>query len=57
MKRDEEKKDYARDPLDQIKPVSRIRIGQIVWPRFDCDYQAIDGVIDERYKDSANLDE
>ena len=40
-----------------IEPVARVRVVQIIRPRFDGDYQSIDGVIDERYKDSANLDE
>jgi len=57
VKKDEEKQDHARDSLNQVKPVSRIRIGQIVGPRFHRDHQTIDCVIDERYKDAADLDE
>ncbi len=54
---DKEEQNDAGDSLDQVKPVARIRIREIVWPRFHRDHQTIDGVIDERYKDAADLDE
>ena len=43
--------------MDQIEPVAWIRIVQIVGPRLDRDHQTVDGVIDERYKDSAGFHE
>ena len=55
MERNEEEKNHTSDALDQIKPISRIRIGEIIGPRFNRDDQPIDGVIDERYKDSADF--
>jgi hypothetical protein len=57
VKQDKEEENDAGDALDQIEPVARVRIGQIVWPRFPRDHQAVDGVIDERYKDAADFDE
>jgi hypothetical protein len=54
---DEEKQNHSGDSLDQVKPVARVRVVKIIRPRLHSDYQPIDGVIDERYKDSANLDE
>jgi hypothetical protein len=54
---DKEEQDYSGDSLNQIEPVSRIGIRQIVGPGFPRDHQAIDGVVDERYKDAANFDE
>ena len=57
MKGDEEKQDHACDSLNQVKPVSGVRVGQVVRPRFHRDHKTVDGVIDERYKDSTDLDE
>ena len=57
MKRYEEKQNDAGNSLNQVEPVSWIRIGEIVWPRLNSNYKTIDGVIDERYKDSADFDE
>src|SRR2546422_10665834 len=56
VKGNKEKQDNAGDALNQVKPISGIRVGKIIGSRLDCDHQAIDGVVDERYKDSANLD-
>ena len=57
MKSNEEKQNYTGEALDKIEPVSRVRVIQVIRPRFHGDHQPIDGVIDERYKDSADLDE
>jgi len=57
MESDKEEQDYSGDSLNQIEPVARIWIREIVGPCFPGDYQTIDGVIDERYKDAAYLDE
>ena len=57
MKRDEEEENDAGYSLNQIKPIARVRVVQIVWPRLHRYHEAVDGVIDERYKDSANFDE
>ena len=57
MKRDEEKKNDAGNSLNQIEPVSWVRVGQIIRPRLDRNYQTVDGVIDERYKDATDFHE
>src|ERR1051326_8570540 len=56
VKKDEEEENDAGDALDQVEPVARVRIVQVVGPRFDGDHEPVDGVIDERYKDAADLD-
>ena len=55
MESDKEEEDYSGDSLNQIEPVSRIWIREIVWPCFNSNYQTIDGMVDERYKDASNL--
>jgi hypothetical protein len=57
MESDKEEQDYSRDSLNQIEPVSWIWISEVVWSCFPGNYQTVDGVIDERYKDAAYLDE
>jgi hypothetical protein len=52
-----DEKDDSSNSLNQVKPIARVRIVQIVWPRFNRNYQAIDGVIDQGYKDAAYLNE
>ena len=54
---DKEKQNYAGDSLNEIEPITRIRIGKVVWPCFNCYYQSVYSVVDQRYKDAANLDE
>src|SRR5215211_3346515 len=46
VKKDKEEQDYAGYSLDQIKPVPRIRISEVIRPRFHGDHQPIDGMID-----------
>ena len=55
VKRYEKEENHTRDTLDQIEPIARIGVIQIIGPRLDGYHQAIDGVIDERYKDSADF--
>jgi hypothetical protein len=57
VKQDKEKQDDAGDSLNQVEPVARVRVVQVVGPRFHSDHQTVDGVVDERYKDAANLNE
>lgn len=57
MEENEEKENDASDSLYQVEPVTRVRISQIIWPGFNRNHQPVDGVIDERYKDAADLDE
>ena len=57
MESDKEKQDDSSDSLNQIEPVAGIWIHEIVWPCFNRNDQTVDGVIDERYKDAAYLDE
>jgi len=57
MKCNEEEEDDPGDSLDQVEPVPRVRIIEVIGSRFNCNHQSIDCVIDERYKDAANLDE
>ena len=57
MESDKEEQDYSGDSLNQIEPVSRIWISEVVWPCFPGNYQTVDCVIDERYKDAANFHE
>src|SRR5688500_1066622 len=57
VEKDKEEQNYAGDSLNEVKPISRIRIGQIIGPCFYRDHQTIDGVIDERYKDPGCFDE
>ena len=53
MESDKEKENYSCDSLDCIEPIARIGISQIVRPRLHRNYQTVDGMVDERYKDSA----
>ena len=57
MESDKEEQDYSSDSLNEIEPISRKGVREIVGPCFPGDYQTIDGVVDERYKDAANFDE
>ena len=54
---DKEEQNYAGDSLNEIEPITRIRIGKVVWPCFNCYYQSVYSVVDQRYKDAANLNE
>ena len=53
----EEEKYYSGDPLDQIEPVSWVRVIQIIGARLYRDHQAIDRMINERNKNSADFNE
>jgi hypothetical protein len=57
VKKDEKEENNAGKSLNQVEPVARVGISEVVGPRFHCDYKTVDGVIDERYKDAADLDE
>ena len=57
VKSNKEKQDDSGYSLDGVEPVARIWIGQVIRPRLHGDHQTIDGMIDERYKDSANFHE
>ena len=57
MEGDKEKQNYAGDSLNEIEPVTRIGISQVVWSCFDSYYQSVYSVVDQRYKDAANLNE
>src|SRR6266496_5774151 len=45
MKSNEDEQNDSRHALNRVKPIARIRIVQIVWPRLDGDHQSIDRVI------------
>ena len=55
MESDKEEQDDSGDSLNQIKPVAWVWVREIVGPCFPGDYQTIDRVVDERYKDADNL--
>ena len=57
MKGNKEEKDHTSDSLDKVEPIAWIGIAQIVGSRLNGDYQAIDGVVDERYKDTSDFNE
>jgi hypothetical protein len=46
VEKDEEEQNYTGDSLNQVKPVARIRIGEVVGPRFHCNHQPVNGVVD-----------
>src|SRR5438876_7814712 len=56
MECDKEKQDDSGDALNQVEPVSRIRIVEVVRSRFRRNDKAINRVIDQRDEDTANLD-
>ena len=43
---DKEEQNYTSDSLNQIKPVARIRVREIVWPRFHRNHQAVYSMVD-----------
>src|SRR6267378_8680439 len=57
VKRNKEEQDDSGYPLHEIEPVARVRVSQVVGARFSGNHQAVDGVIDEGYKDAANFHE
>src|SRR5229473_7032495 len=44
VKGNEEKQDYAGDPLNRVEPIPRIWVVQVVRPRFNRDHQTVPGV-------------
>jgi hypothetical protein len=57
VERNEEEQNDPGDPLNEIKPVPRIRISQVIWAGFDGNDHSIHSVIDQWYEDAANLHE
>src|ERR1044071_3153406 len=57
VKGDEEEENHARDALNRVEPVARVRVRQIVRTRFPRNDQAVDGVIDQRNEDEEDFDQ
>ena len=55
VERDKEEENYAGDSLNEIEPVSWVRVGQVIRSSLNRDYQAVYSMIDQRYKDAADL--
>src|ERR1043165_10161069 len=55
MESDKEEKNYSGNSLNRVEPVSRIRVIQVVRPRFDCDHQTVNSMVDKRNENSTNF--
>src|SRR5215510_16278918 len=57
VERYEEEENDAGHSLNRIKPVSRIRISEIIWSRLGSDHQSVHCVVNQRDENAADFDE
>src|SRR5437870_5311638 len=57
VKRDKEEQNDSRHALDRVEPIARIRVCEVVRPRFGGDNEPVNCVINQWNEDAANFDE